>query len=90
MRFRMSDMRLHTLWPTRPSGTFSLMKTEARMDAMKGSSSADVVREFFAAFGRGDVEGVIGTFHPDAPPPGVPYGGVFVRRAFQQPWMKSK
>ncbi|XXF80119.1 nuclear transport factor 2 family protein [Myxococcaceae bacterium GXIMD 01537] len=36
------------------------------MNAMKGSSSADVVREFFAAFGRGDVEGVIGTFHPEA------------------------
>jgi uncharacterized protein len=30
------------------------------------ASSADVVRAFFAAFGKGDLEGIVGTFHPDA------------------------
>lgn len=30
------------------------------------TSSADVVRSFFAAFGKGDVDGVVDTFHPEA------------------------
>jgi uncharacterized protein len=31
----------------------------------KMSSSADVVRGFFAAFGKGDADGVINSFHPE-------------------------
>ena len=42
-----------------PKGASTTMNTNP-------STSADVVREFFNAFGKGDVEGVIGTFHPQA------------------------
>lgn len=39
---------------------------ETAMTSERDSSSASVVREFFAAFGRGDLEGVVATFHPNA------------------------
>ncbi|MDF2692582.1 MAG: hypothetical protein K0S65_965 [Labilithrix sp.] len=32
----------------------------------KPSNSADVVNEFFAAFGKGNMDGIIATFHPQA------------------------
>ncbi len=36
------------------------------MTVEPGSSSASLVQDFFAAFGRGDLEGVVATFHPNA------------------------
>lgn len=33
---------------------------------MSTQSSAEVVRQFFAAFGKGDLEAVVAAFHPDA------------------------